>query len=99
MKYREINGRLLMIFEEALKALRAGAKIRHPSFEEDVYLQGCYVGLIGMEETFEETKSRGMSIAKMKGNKKHPDMYPSKTCSPPQLNLFLVMADNWETVR
>lgn len=85
-----------MKFEEALDALRYGAKIKHPSFDDDIYLEACYVRVIGLEETFEETKARGMSIVKMKGDKQHPDMIGM---TPPTLNLFLVMADNWEVVK
>jgi len=85
-----------MKFEEALDALRYGAKIRHPSFDDDVYFMGCYVSLIGVKESFEETKARGMSIVKMKGDKQHPEMLGPTV---PTLNLFLVMADNWETVK
>lgn len=34
-----------MKFEEALTALRKGAKIRHPSMPDDEYLSGCYITL------------------------------------------------------
>jgi hypothetical protein len=70
-----------MKFEEALTALRSGAKIRHPMMEPDEYLIGCYVGL-NMEifgllpENFEEVKARGISITKMKGDRQDPDMKP-----------------------
>src|ERR1700722_6861081 len=97
-----------MRFEEALVELRNGKKITHPSLGENVYLMGCYVGFKGGEETFEEKKARGMSIVKMKGDCMHPDMgmgslehLPKmenicKHGTYPQLNLMLVMADNWE---
>lgn len=73
-----------MNFEEALSKLREGKKIRHPHFEEDVYLVGCYVSLKtiidddGKElaDSFEESKERGMSITLKKGDNIHPDMYP-----------------------
>ncbi len=70
-----------MKFEEALTALRSGAKIQHPMMEPDEYFIGCYVGL-NMEmfglppENFNEVKARGMSIAKMKGDRQHSDMKP-----------------------
>ena len=63
-----------MKFEEALTALRAGSKIRHNTMEPDEYLVGCYIGLPG--ENFEESKSRGMSIVRIKGDREHPDMRP-----------------------
>ena len=70
-----------MKFEDALTALREGAKIRHTMMEPDEYFIGCYVGLnmemVGLPpEDFETVKARGMSITKMKGNVTHPDMRP-----------------------
>lgn len=62
-----------MLFEDALKLMREGKKIRHPHWEKDEYLMACYVVLIFSEENFEEKK---MSIVKMKGEFKHPDMVP-----------------------
>ncbi len=106
-----------MKFEEALSALRNGKKIRHPIFPEDEYLAGCYVTLKtiidddGKElvDSLEDTKERGMSIVKMKGDRQHPDMLPKNfphrqpCCNPdlhsmPQLNLLLVMSDDWEVL-
>ena len=102
-----------MIFEEALKLMREGKKIRNPYFEEDEYLQACYVGLPAIfdcpADTFEEMKARGMSIVKMKGDRQHEDMAPklseynpicgkSELHKYPQLNLFLIMRDDWEIV-
>lgn len=101
-----------MKFEEALTALREGEKIWHPTFADDEYLMGCYVGLntemLGLPaEDFQEVKARGMSIVKMKAGEQHPDMLPRNwpkrqpCCNPdlhsmPQLNLLLIMADNWK---
>jgi len=107
-----------MIFEEALKLMREGKKITHKYLsdtnEKDVYLKGCYVGFPG--ETYEQKKSRGLSVVKMKGDKEHEDMglgnlddmfipgtliikqWPEK-CKHgfyPQLNLLLIMSDEWE---
>ena len=73
-----------MKFEEALSKLREGKKIRHPHFEEDVSLVGCYVTLKtiiddeGKElvDSFEDAKARGISITLKKGDNIHPDMYP-----------------------
>ncbi len=102
-----------MIFEEALKALREGKKIRSPFFEDDEYLMGCYIGLpdyyddngILIQESFEDRKSRGLSIVKMKGDRQHNDMVPFRqSCRNPelhiypQLNLFLVMREDWEII-
>lgn len=92
-----------MIFESALKELRNGKKIRHPYFDKDEYLIGCYRGLPFVEESFEDKKSRGMSIAYMKGDYLSPKMHPkfSIECDNdilkyPQLNLLLIMSDDWE---
>lgn len=104
-----------MTFEEALKLLKEGKKIRSPFFNDDEYLMGCYVGLntelLGIpQEDFEEIKSHGMSIVKMKGDRQHPDMtpkhiFPDKHCSInpdlhrfPQINMLLIMRDDWEVV-
>lgn len=101
-----------MKLEEALPALREGSKIRHPYFEEDVYLMGCYVSLIKFDEIgnvrpntpeeFEEAKSHGMSIVKMKGDRQHPDMSPKldftslKSPHYPCISIFILTDDNWE---
>lgn len=93
-----------MIFEDALAELRKGKKIRHPYFENNVYLMGCYVTLkFDFNDTFEKAKERGMSIVKCLGDRQHPDMQPkwkreceSELHSFPHLNLFLIMSDNWE---
>jgi len=60
-----------MKFEEALTALRSGKKIRHPLFDDGVYLMGCRIGFVFNEKPFEE---RPISIVKMKGDKQHHDM-------------------------
>ena len=101
-----------MIFEDALAQLRLGKKIKHPSMDDDVWFQGCYVSLFG-------ERIGGISIVKMKGDCQHSDMgtggtiddmlYPGtlivkeeifeKPCKHgkhPQLDLFLVMSDEWE---
>ncbi len=97
-----------MTFEEALHAMRKGSKIRHPTFEPDVYFIACRMGIMFCEITDDEP----LSIVKMQGDYEHEDMGRSqslehipkdfdKVCKHgryPQLNLFLVMADNWEIV-
>jgi len=99
-----------MKFEDALSAMRKGAKIRSPFFESDEYLMACYVSMkFDPEETFEKAKERGMSIVKMKGDRQHPDMgsgdmdrIPKDFLNPckhgyfPQINLLLLMRDDWE---
>lgn len=77
-----------MILEEALTLLRQGKKIRHPTFDSDEYLMGCYVysRLVHFDEfglkkevTADELKAArlgGMSIVRMKGELKHPSMRP-----------------------
>ena len=115
-----------MIFEEALSLLRQGKKIRHPTWEENDYLMGCYIGL-----RFSENESKFLSIVKMRGKREHPAMFshpelygldgienfdryggkviklmkegklPQPCTSPelhtyPQLNLFLILKDDWE---
>ena len=123
-----------MIFEEALGALRAGAKIWHPSFADDEYLTACRVGLMGDNET--PIHEKPISIAKIKGErltdtmsgklayiarikgqlkkilteedyKKYHNIYTEMDIGNifdndifafPQLNLFLVMSDEWKIV-
>lgn len=78
-----------MIFEEALKQLRNGKKIRHTSFENDEYLMACYIALTtvidddGKEliDSFDDAKKHGMSIIRMKGDEQHIDMFPSEKLS------------------
>lgn len=99
-----------MIFEKALAELRKGKKIRHPHFDENVYLIGCYVGpnlalFPNLKESFEDMKARGISITWMRDDKLHSSMMPkfipecsSKLHASPQLNLLLIMSDEWESI-
>ncbi len=120
-----------MKFEEALAALREGAKIWHPTFSDDEYLSVCRVGLIGDNTPLNE---KPLSIVKIKGDrqademagrlnyvakikrqlknilteedyKKYNNIYTEMAISDifdkdffkfPQLNLFLVMSDEWK---
>ncbi len=91
-----------MKFEEALTQMRLGKKITEPNLGDDVYLQACRVGLMGMPQ-----EDMPISIVKMQGDRQHPDMGtgrlehafsmqtmlepPCKHGFCPQLNLFLVM--------
>ncbi len=54
-----------MKFEEALTALREGAKIWHPTFADDEYLGVCRVGFAGDDTPLHE---KPLSIAKIKGD-------------------------------
>lgn len=109
-----------MKFEEALSAMRVGAKITHPRhFESDVYFQACKIGLMFSETPIED---QSLSIVKMKGEYIHEDMgmgdsidnmvypgtmlikekYLEKPCKHgnfPQLNLLLIMSDEWEIMK
>jgi hypothetical protein len=60
-----------MKFEEALAALREGAKIWHPTFADDEYLAACRIGLIGDDTPLEE---RPISIVRIKGDRQHDSM-------------------------
>ena len=105
-----------MKFEEAIALMRQGKKITHHTLGENVYLQAARIGIFLDGTPFEEWP---MSIVKMLGKYKHPDMgvgggeiedmlYPGtliikselleKPCKHgnfPQLNLFLVMSEEW----
>jgi hypothetical protein len=106
-----------MKFEEALALMRDGKKITHESLGEGVYLQGCYLSLMG-------ERIGGISIVKMQGDRQHSDMemdgsiddmvYPgtlivkesvitkmNNTCKHgnfPQINLLLLIRDDWEVL-
>ena len=93
-----------MKFEDALKLMREGKKIRCSFMPDDEYYIACYVGLKNIDdfgnevkptpEEFEESKSRGMSICWMKGENIHSDMkpkyiFPQDKCSiNPQLHSY-----------
>lgn len=82
-----------MKFEEALSAMRSGAKITHPNFlGSGVYFQACRVSMMSAGTPIELIP---ISIVKMKDGFQHPDMMGPRA---PQLNLFLVMEDNWEII-
>ena len=124
-----------MIFEKALKALRTGKKIRHPSFEKDEYLTACRVGFIYGNTTPDHEKP--ISIVRIKDGRQHDSMagklnyvakikrelknilieedykkyhrdlgteieiskiFDEDVFKYPQLNLLLIMADDWEII-
>ena len=120
-----------MIFEEALTALRQGAKIWHPTFSDDEYLMACRLGLIGDDTPI---KDKPISIVRIKSGVEHENMggkllyiakikrqlkeilteedykkyhtvwtdidigeiFDDDIFQCPQLNLFLVMSDEWK---
>lgn len=101
-----------MKFEEALAALREGAKIWHEGMPEDEYYMACRIGLVGMKIPTHEMK---ISIVHMKSDKEHPDMYPQLRFDKqidllekypflrdkitfPTINLFLLMSDEWKII-
>jgi hypothetical protein len=61
-----------MNFEAALSAMRAGAKIWHPTFSNDEYLMSCRLGYIGDDIT--PLNEKPISIIKIKGNNQSDDM-------------------------
>lgn len=101
-----------MKFEEALAELRKGKKIRHPNFEEDEYFMGCYVSLMFMNHTIlkatenisivkmkgekqhPDMKPRIPFLESFDLCKKYP--FLKSSIMQPQLNLLLVMSDDWE---
>ena len=107
-----------MKFEDALIQMRAGKKITHPVFDDDVYFMACRLSIAFMQMPLEDMP---ISIVKMKGDLQHPDMgivgSPDDICYPgrlipkekflekpckhgftPQLDLFLVMSDEWKVI-
>lgn len=98
-----------MKFEEALAAMRDGKKIRHPTFKENEYLMVCKLKINPILKLSEEEIPNIISVVKMQGEFMSEDMkfknWPTKQncCQPelhnnPQLNLLLIMCDDWEIV-
>jgi len=100
-----------MIFEEALALMRKGKKIRHPSMPEDEYYMACRVSLHPDISEPINVWEMPMSIVWMKSERKHDDMgigsldklpkdwdKPCKHGHLPQINLLLLMRDDWELV-
>lgn len=95
-----------MKFEDALNALRSGAKIWHPGMDEDEYYGACRIGLTGVETSLDQMLT---SIVWMKGDNQHPDMMPNwnphdpktdpcKHGMAPMMNLLWVMSEGWEVL-
>lgn len=72
-----------MKFEEALTAMRLGAKIRHPSMPEDEYYMACRVSIRPefiineIDAPLPPSVELPVSIVWMKASKQHPDMIPN----------------------
>lgn len=99
-----------MKFEDALAALRLGAKIRHPSMPEDEYYMACRVSIRPDISEPINVWEMPMSIVWMKSDKQHPDMLyrwnphdpktdPCKHGMSPMINLLWLMSEGWEIVK
>lgn len=98
-----------MKFEEALNLMRSGAKITHPCFEEDIYFMACRVSCMGEDLGASIVKMKGEHqhpdmIAGSIDDMFYPGTFipkeevfekPCKHGRKPQLDLFLVMSDEW----
>ena len=98
-----------MKLEEALQALRQGAKIRHPGMPEDEYYIPCRVCLNPDISEPINIQEMPISITWMKGERQHPDMSykwdvynpktdPCKHGMSPMINLLWLMSDQWEII-
>jgi hypothetical protein len=92
-----------MKFEDALAQMRLGKKITHKLLGEDVYLMSCYLKLDYKDEKGNLIEDRHPSIVKMKGEYQYEDMQSGKLFDPvcrhglyPQINLLLLIKDDWE---
>lgn len=96
-----------MNFEEALAALRAGAKIWHPGMPEDEYYMACRIVLNTHLTILDNMHEMPMSIVWMKADKEHPEMRPQwnpydpktdpcKHGMAPMMNLLWVMSEGWK---
>ncbi len=103
-----------MNFEDALMQLRAGKKITHPNFDEGIYFMGCYVSIMGerLSNSISIVKMKGDYQHEDMGSGSIDDMFhpgtmlvkdevfakPCKHGHHPQLDLFLVMSDEWTVI-
>ena len=103
-----------MNFEDALAQLRIGKKITHPNFDEGIYFMGCYLSFMGerLSDDMSIVKMRGDYQHEDMGIGTIDDMlYPgtmivkeevfAKPCKHgylPQIDLFLVMSDEWMVI-
>jgi hypothetical protein len=95
-----------MKFEDALTALRAGAKISHPGMPNDEYYMACRVKINGHGHSDMPIEEMPMSIVWMKAGKQHPAMMPKwnlydpktdpcKHGMMPMINLLWLMSEEW----
>ncbi len=98
-----------MKFEEALAALRLGAKIRHPHMPEDEYYMACRVSLLPNFSQPINLHEMPMSIIWMKGGKEHPEFRPKwnpydpktdpcKHGLAPMIDLLWLMSEEWKVL-
>ena len=94
-----------MLFEEALTHVRNGKKIRSPFFKEDEYLMAVYFNFGSTDKDLENENYRVMRLIRVIGDvpqmvdpvlKKFPKDCESELHIYPQLNLLLIMRDDWE---
>jgi len=96
-----------MKFEEALAALREGAKIWHPGMPDDEYYMVCRVSIRPDFAQPIRIDEMPMSIVWMKEGKQHPDMAyrwnlhdpktdPCKHGMAPMINLLWLMSEGWK---
>jgi hypothetical protein len=102
-----------MNFESALVQLKLGKKITHPSFDEEIYFMGCYISILGTKlPDIYIIKMKGDYQHEDMGSGTIDDMLypgtliikdevfepPCKHGTHPQLDLFLVMSDEWQVI-
>lgn len=98
-----------MKFEEALKALRNGAKIQHPSMPEDEYYMSVRVSLRPVVTKPINIWEMPESIIWMKDGREHPEYRPSynpndpktdpcKHGMSPMINLLWLMSEEWKVI-
>lgn len=89
-----------MIFEDALKLLREGKKIRHNSFKEGQYLLSCYV--VQRHHSKYYPQQPQLHTFKLEIDDIHPNIDPdydslliSKHCFS-SISVNILMSDEWE---
>lgn len=98
-----------MKFEEALQAMRVGAKIHHPHMPDDEYYMACRVAFHPSISEPININDMAMSILWMKAGKEHPEFRPKwnmhdpktdpcKHGMSPMINLLWLMSEGWEIV-
>lgn len=96
-----------MKFEDALCALREGAKIWHPGMPDDEYYMVCRISIRPDLTHPININEIPLSIVWMKDGKQHPDMAyrwnpfdpktdPCKHGMAPMINLLWLMSESWK---